>query len=111
MSTLCNFTLVYTLEQFTWRPKLDGLPFDSIGDEEATLMERPFEESKVVEVVKNPRGDMVLVLNCFSLTFFQTCWEVLKEDIMNFTMSSLSEISLKEFSMQHSLPLFPRKWG
>jgi hypothetical protein len=38
---------------------LDGLPFDSMGDEKATWMERPF-ESQVVEVVKNLCRDKAL---------------------------------------------------
>lgn len=36
-------------EQFSWWTKLDGLPFDSVGDEETIWMERPFEESEVLE--------------------------------------------------------------
>jgi hypothetical protein len=31
-------------EQFSWRPKLDGLAFDSIDVEEALGLESPFEE-------------------------------------------------------------------
>jgi hypothetical protein len=34
---------LYT-EQFSWQPKLDGLPFDSIGKVEANWLERVFEE-------------------------------------------------------------------
>lgn len=39
-------------DQFSWRLKLDDLPFDSIGGEEALWMERAFEESEVIEVMK-----------------------------------------------------------
>lgn len=31
-------------EQFCWRPKMDGIAFDSIEEEEASLLEQPFEE-------------------------------------------------------------------
>jgi hypothetical protein len=56
---------------------MDSLHFNSIGDEEAIWMERAFEDREVFEVMKALNGDKG------PLTFFQTCWEVLKEDIMN----------------------------
>ena len=49
------------IEQFSWHPKLDGLAFDSIDDEEASLLERPFEESEVLEVVKGMNNEKVSV--------------------------------------------------
>jgi hypothetical protein len=56
---------------------LDSLHFNSIGDEEAIWKERAFEEREVFEIMRALNGDKG------PLTFFQTCWEVLKEDIMN----------------------------
>lgn len=44
-------------EQFSWRPNLDGFPFDLIDDEEAIWLD----EDKAL----SPDG--------FSLAFFQTC--------------------------------------
>jgi hypothetical protein len=43
-------------KQFSWQPKLDGLAFDSI-DAEASWLERLFEESEVLEVVKGMIND------------------------------------------------------
>jgi hypothetical protein len=45
------------IEQFSWQPKLDGLAFDSINDEEASLIERLLEESEVLEVVKGMNNE------------------------------------------------------
>jgi hypothetical protein len=39
-------------EWFNWGPKLDGLPLDSIGKEEANWSEGLFEEEEVTEGVK-----------------------------------------------------------
>jgi hypothetical protein len=39
-------------EQYNWCPKLDGLSFISIGAEERTWLERDFEESEVLGVVR-----------------------------------------------------------
>jgi hypothetical protein len=45
-------------------------------------LERDFEESEVLEVVKELQGDKSPGPDGFSLGFVQTCWEVIKEDIM-----------------------------
>jgi hypothetical protein len=46
-------------EQFSWRPVVDGLFFDSIDEAKASCLERDFEEMKVWEVVKAMNGDKV----------------------------------------------------
>lgn len=75
------YTQLYS-EQYSWRPKLDGLSFQSIGEEEDSWLKREFEDIEVFEVVKTLNGDKAPSPNGFSLGFFRTCWEVLKEDIM-----------------------------
>jgi hypothetical protein len=49
------------IEQFSWQPKLDGLAFDSINDEEASLIERLLEESEVLEVVKGMNNEKATI--------------------------------------------------
>lgn len=44
------------LEQFTWRPKLDGLHFNSLEEDEDWWLERPFWETEVCEVVTTMNG-------------------------------------------------------
>jgi len=61
---------------------LDGLSFDSIGEVEAIWLEREFEESDVLKVVKALNGDKAPGSDSYSMAFFQACWDVLKEDIM-----------------------------
>ena len=39
---------------------MDGLTFNSVDDDEALWLERTFEESEVLEVVKVLNGDKVL---------------------------------------------------
>jgi hypothetical protein len=50
--------------------------------EEAIWLERPFEESEVLEVVKGMNRDKVLDPDGFTMAIFQTCWDVIKEDVM-----------------------------
>jgi hypothetical protein len=82
VSIFCSFARLYS-EQFNWQPKLDGLTFNSTDAEEATWLERAFEESEIFEVVKTLNGDKASGLDGFSLAFFQSCWMILK-DVMNF---------------------------
>jgi hypothetical protein len=44
-------------------------------------LELPFEERKVLEVVKGINRDKAPSLDGFPMTFFQDCWDVIKSDI------------------------------
>jgi hypothetical protein len=45
-------------------------------------LERAVEESEVFEVVRALNGDKAPNPDGFSMVFSQTCWEVIKEDII-----------------------------
>ena len=49
---------------------------------DAICLERAFEEGGVFEVVKGVNSDRALGPDGFTIAFFQTCWDVLKEDII-----------------------------
>jgi hypothetical protein len=93
-----------------------GWPFfDSIGEDEAIWLERTFEEDEVFEVVKALNGEKALGPNGFTMAFFQTCWDVLKVDIMSYLfiylfMSFTLEVCFKKVSMPPSSLLFQRNW-
>lgn len=55
---------------------VDGIPFDSILEVEAGWLEREFEEEEVRKVVSKMNA------NKASGSFFEDCWEVLREDSM-----------------------------
>jgi hypothetical protein len=60
-------------EPIRWRPKVDGLSFDSILEFEARWLERAFEEEEVRKVVSAINGDKAPGLDGFFMGFFQTC--------------------------------------
>jgi hypothetical protein len=70
-------------ERFSWQPRLDGLSFDSIGEDEAIWLERAFEDDEVFEVVKALNSGKASGPDSFTMAFFQASWDVLKVDIMN----------------------------
>ena len=61
---------------------LDGLDFSSISVEDATRLERPFEEEEIFNVVSNMKGDKSPGPNGFSMAFYHACWTILKEHLM-----------------------------
>ena len=58
------------------------LDFPRISRDNVDWLEKPFEESKVLEVIKEFNGDKSPRPDGFSMAFFQACWEILKSDIM-----------------------------
>jgi hypothetical protein len=74
------FTQLFTNNE-NWWPDLIGHPFHSIN-REAIWVERPFVEREVFKVVKDLNGDKALGPYGFSMAFFQSCWDVIKEDVM-----------------------------
>ncbi|KAG2712448.1 hypothetical protein I3760_04G126800 [Carya illinoinensis] len=69
-------------EQVGWWPKLGRLGFDSIELQKVSWLERPFEETEAYGVVRKMAKDKAPDPYGFSLGFFQTCWEVVKEDLI-----------------------------
>lgn len=54
------------------RPKVDGLPFSQLGDDQTAWLERPFEE-EVKKAVWMIDGDKALRPNGFTLAFYKSC--------------------------------------
>jgi hypothetical protein len=76
---IVNFHKQLYLEQYMWRPKFDGFSFLSIDVEEINWMEREFQGSEMLEVVRNFNGDKAPGFDGFSIIFFQKYWEVIKK--------------------------------
>jgi hypothetical protein len=65
------------------RPLLDGMGFSSIDDSDRVLLDRCFTEDEVCGVVRNMAGDKAPGPDGFSLAFFQSCWDIIKQDVMS----------------------------
>ena len=77
---------------------LDDVDFSSISVEDASWLDRPFEEEEVFGVINEFNGDKAFGPDGFSMAFFQSCWGVLKTEIMvvfhNFHTQAVFEKSL-----------------
>ena len=71
------------LENEVHRPLFDEVVFSRIYEEDATWLDRPFDEEEVLGVVHDFNGDKALGSNGFTMTFFQSCCSIVKTDIMN----------------------------
>ncbi len=70
------------IEDTSCRPFLDGLSFSSISPEEASWLERPFEEEKIRKVVSNMNGDKAPGPDGFPMSFYHACWPILRGDVL-----------------------------
>ena len=91
------------------RPVLDDMEFSSISVEDAIWLDRPFEEKEVLGVINDFNDDKSPGPDGFSMAFFQSCWGVLKTEIMavfhNFHTQAVFEKSLNALF----LALIPKK--
>jgi hypothetical protein len=74
-------------------------------------LERDFKENEVIEVVKKLQVDKSLGPDGFSLGFVQTCWEVIKEDIMAVLQDFHSKGRFQKSLNATFIALIPKKVG
>ena len=96
-------------ENESWRPLVDGLPFDSIGAAAQAHLERPFELEEVVQVLKDVQGDKAPGPDDFTMAFFQKCWSVLEHDIMAFFGEVFNYCKFEKSLNTTFLSLIPKK--
>ena len=90
-------------------PVLDDVEFGRISEEDALWLDRPFEEEEVFGVVSGFNGDKLPGPDGFSIAFFQSCWSILKSDIMA-VLHNFHEQAVFERSLNVSfLALIPKK--
>ena len=69
-------------ESKEWRPFVESLEFDQIGEMERGWLERQFEKDEIPLVVREMEGDKTLSPDGFSMNFFYHCWRVVDRDVL-----------------------------
>ena len=89
---------------------MDEVAFSRISEEDASWLDKPFDEDEVFGVVHDFNGDKVLGPDGFTMVFFfQSCWNMEKTDIMNvFHVFRAHAVFEKSFSATF-LALMPKK--
>jgi hypothetical protein len=96
-------------EPYTWRPRLDKLDFVSLDVVEVSSLKLPFEENKVLEVVKGMNRDKAPSPDGFTLAFFQDCWDVIKSDLMGVFQDFYTHSKFVKSINATFLALIPKK--
>ena len=65
-----------------WRPFVEGLEFDRIGDMERVWLERKFKREVILQVVRDLEGDKAPGPDEFTMVFYHYCWRVVEKDVL-----------------------------
>ena len=79
---ISHFFMNLYSEPQTVRPFPDVLVFPMISAASADWLERPFEEAEIFDVVQSFNGDKSPGPDGFSMAFFQSCWGIIKLDLL-----------------------------
>uniref|UniRef100_A0A2N9IB59 Uncharacterized protein n=1 Tax=Fagus sylvatica TaxID=28930 RepID=A0A2N9IB59_FAGSY len=108
---LVNFYQGLFSDDAVRRPLLDGVAFSVIDESDRDMLDRSFTEDEVWGVVRNMAGDKAPGPDGFSLAFFQSCWDIIKQDVMNvFHDFHASRNFVKSLNVTF-LALIPKKPG
>ncbi|RVW39400.1 hypothetical protein CK203_099500 [Vitis vinifera] len=69
-------------EDTRWKADIGRLQLDQISQQEVENLERPFTEDEIHVALMEMNGDKALGSNGFTMAFWQSCWEFIKEEIL-----------------------------
>ena len=67
-----------------WKADIGSLQLDQISQEETEMLERPFTEEEIQGALMEMNGDNAPGPDGFTMAFWQSCWEFIKEEIFFF---------------------------
>ena len=84
-----------------WRPFVEGLEFDRIGDMESVWLEQQFERKEILQVVSELEGDKALGPDGFTIAFYQHCWRAaVFEDVFR-CLSGWISTNTRKYEIQY----------
>jgi hypothetical protein len=102
------YTSLYQ-EPEVWRPKVDGLAFDSISEDDKSWLERPFEKEEIIKTLKEMKGDKALGPDGFTIAFYLHCWRVVEADLLAFFANFHYQGELEKSLNASFIALIPKK--
>ena len=69
-------------ESEEWRPFVEELEIDQIGELERGWLERRLENEEILSVVRGMEVDKAPGPDGFSMAFFHNCWRVVERDVL-----------------------------
>ncbi|RVW27451.1 Transposon TX1 uncharacterized 149 kDa protein [Vitis vinifera] len=98
-------------ENSDWKADIGGLVLKQISLSEADALELPFSEAEIYAALMGLNGDKAPGPDGFTVAFWQNCWEIVKEDVLDMFKEFYDQNSFIK-SLNHTfLVLIPKKGG
>ncbi|PNX69066.1 cysteine-rich receptor-like protein kinase, partial [Trifolium pratense] len=78
---VANYFETHFSSAYLRRPRLNGVQFPSLSDDENWSLVKPFSELEIFEVVKLSDGNKSPGPDGFNFAFLKNCWDTLKGEI------------------------------
>ena len=92
-----------------WRPFVEGLEFDRIGNMERVWLERKFEREEILQVVSDLDGDKAPGPDEFTMAFYHHCWRVVEKDVLAVFEEFFHHCKLEKSLSATFIALIPKK--
>ncbi|RVW41291.1 Endonuclease MutS2 [Vitis vinifera] len=94
-----------------WKADIGGLRLDEISQQEAETLERPFTEEEIYVALMEMNGDKAPGRTALQWLFWQSCWEFIKEEILEMFKDFYDHSSFLKSLNNTFLVLIPKKSG
>ena len=98
-------------EELGWRADIEGLQLKQLNSREAENLEVPFSEEEIHFALMEMRGDKAPGPDGFTMAFWQDCWDVVKEEVMDLFKEFFEYGSFAKSLNTTFLVLIPKKGG
>ena len=94
-----------------WKADIGRLQLEQINQQEAGNLELPFSEVEVHSALMDMNGDKAPGLDGFTVAFWQSCWDFVKEEVLEMFKEFHGQSSFLKSLNNTFLVLLPKKWG
>ena len=99
------------LEDSGWKTDIEGLHLEHLSIQEAESLELPFSEEEIHFALMEMNGDKTPDSDGFTMAFWQTCWDFVKEEILELFKELYDQSSFAKSLNTTFLVLIPKKGG
>ena len=94
-----------------WKADIGGLQLKQISQSEAEVLELPFSKSEIHATLMEMNGDKAPGPDGFTVAFWQSCWEFVKEEVLDMFKEFYEQNSFIKSLNNTFLVLLPKKGG
>ena len=98
-------------EEPGWRADIEGLHLNRLNSYETEVLELLFTEEEIHSILMEMNGDKAPGPDGFTVAFWQTCWEFVKEEIVDLFKEFYDQRSFAKSLNTTFLVLIPKKGG